>query len=52
MPNIPPSAVSVMNDDIHGFMSALHGLNNDKLDLILHSPGGSAEAAEQIVNYL
>jgi hypothetical protein len=52
MPNIPPSAVSVMNDDIHGFMSALHGLKNDKLDLILHSPGGSAEAAEQIVNYL
>lgn len=52
MPNIPPSLISVMNDDIHGFMSALHGLKNDKLDLILHSPGGSAEAAEQIVNYL
>ena len=52
MPNIPPSAVSIMNDDIHGFMSALHGLKNDKLDLIIHSPGGSAEAAEQIVNYL
>jgi len=52
MTNIPPSAVSVMNDDIHGFMSAIHGLKNDKLDLILHSPGGSAEAAEQIVNYL
>lgn len=49
---IPPSLVSIVNDDIHGFMSALHGLNNDKLDLIIHSPGGSAEAAEQIVNYL
>jgi hypothetical protein len=33
-------------------MSAVHGLKNDKLDLIIHSPGGSAEAAEQIVNYL
>lgn len=33
-------------------MSALHGLNGDKLDLILHSPGGSLEAAEQIVTYL
>ncbi|MBK6545704.1 MAG: ATP-dependent Clp protease proteolytic subunit [Saprospiraceae bacterium] len=49
---IPPSLVSIVNDDIHGFMSALHGLSNDKLDLIIHSPGGSAEAAEQIVNYL
>ena len=52
MANIPPALVSVMNDDIHGFMSALNGLNNDKLDLIIHSPGGSVEAAEQIVNYL
>ncbi len=52
MANVPPSLVSVMNDDIHGFISAIHGLKNDKLDLILHSPGGSAEAAEQIVNYL
>lgn len=52
MANIPPALVSVINDDIHGFMSALNGLKNDKLDLIIHSPGGSAEAAEQIVNYL
>lgn len=52
MGNIPPALVSVMNDDIHGFMSAVNGLKNDKLDLIIHSPGGSAEAAEQIVNYL
>lgn len=52
MSQIPPQLVSVMSDDIHGFMSSMHGLNNDKLDLILHSPGGSAEAAEQIVNYL
>ncbi len=52
MANIPPALVSVMNDDIHGFMSALNELKNDKLDLIIHSPGGSAEAAEQIVNYL
>lgn len=52
MAQIPPQLVSVMSDDIHGFMSSVHGLNNDKLDLILHSPGGSAETAEQIVNYL
>ncbi|OGU55867.1 MAG: hypothetical protein A2V66_18030 [Ignavibacteria bacterium RBG_13_36_8] len=33
-------------------MSALHELKSRQLDLILHSPGGSLEAAEQIVNYL
>jgi len=33
-------------------MSALHGLKGDNLDLILHSPGGSMEAADQIVQYL
>ena len=50
--NIPASAISVMNDDVQSFMTAMNGLRNDKLDLIIHSPGGSVEAAEQIVNYL
>jgi hypothetical protein len=49
---VPSAALSVSQDDIQGFMAALHGLKNDKLDLILHSPGGSLEAAEQIVQYL
>ena len=31
---------------------SLHGLTGKELDLILHSPGGSLEAAEQIVTYL
>ena len=47
-----PGSVSVVTQDIQGFMSALHGLKGDSLDLILHSPGGSLEAAEQIVQYL
>lgn len=51
-PNLPSFIISITNEDIHGFMSALHGLSNDKLDLIIHSPGGSAEAVEQIVDYL
>lgn len=51
-PTIPGIALSVTLDDVQSFMSALHGLKNDKLDLILHSPGGSMEAAEQIVQYL
>jgi len=33
-------------------MAAFHGLPTGPLDLILHSPGGSLEAAEQIVNYM
>lgn len=50
--NIPAHTLSVTTEDIKFFMSAVHGLQNDNLDLILHSPGGSLEAAEQIVNYL
>ena len=50
--NLPNFLVSITNEDIQGVMSALHGLKNNKLDIILHSPGGSIEAAEQIVNYL
>lgn len=49
---IPGVVLSVALDDVQSFMSAVHGLRNDKLDLLLHSPGGSMEAAEQIVQYL
>src|SRR5438093_5112058 len=49
---LAPGAVSVTTHDVQGFMSALHGLKGESLDLILHSPGGSLEAAEQIVQYL
>lgn len=35
------------------FMETVHGLPKDRpLDLMLHSPGGSAEAAEAIIKYL
>jgi len=50
--SIPASAISISTEDIQGFMSANKELKGDKLDLILHSPGGSADAAEQIINYL
>ena len=49
---MPGIVLSVTLQDIQAFMSALHGLKGDTLDLILHSPGGSMEAAEQIVQYL
>ena len=49
---LPPYLISVALEDIQGFMSALYELKGKQLDLILHSPGGSLEAADQIVQYL
>ena len=49
---MPGLFLSIVLEDMQGFMSALHGLEGKELDLILHSPGGSLEAAEQIVTYL
>ena len=49
---IAPFLFNLQLQDIQGFMAAAKGLSGDKLDLILHSPGGGLDAAEQIVNYL
>jgi hypothetical protein len=50
--DVPQNILSINLNDIQGYMTCLNGLHGDHLDLILHSPGGSLEAAEQIVNYL
>lgn len=47
-----PEGISVTDEDIQGLMEVVHGLDGDKLDLIIHSPGGSIEAAESFVSYL
>lgn len=49
-----PSSVSVVPEDLQGLMEVSHGLsgNDCTLDLVIHSPGGSIEAAEAIVGYL
>lgn len=39
-------------DDIDGFIEATTGIHGDSLDVLLHSPGGSAEATESIVSML
>lgn len=45
--------VSIVPEDVHAFMEVVHGLDASiGLDLILHSPGGSPEAAEAMVHYL
>ena len=51
-PGIPASALSISLDDIQGFMNSINGISGRRLDLILHSLGGSLEAADQIVHYL
>ncbi len=48
----PPGLVSIGDEDMQAFMEVSHGLDGDRLDLILHSPGDSPEAAEAIVSYL
>ena len=43
---------SVIDEDVQGLMATVKDHTTDQLDLILHSPGGSPEAAEGIVKYL
>jgi len=47
--NVPNS---IDNSDITGFSDLIEDINSDKIDVFLHSPGGSAEATERIVNLL
>jgi len=47
-----PDLISVVDEDMQGFMEVVRGFDKTNLDLILHSPGGSPVAAEAIVFYL
>ena len=47
-----PGLISINDEDMQALMEVSHGLKDDGLDLILHSPGGSPEAAEAIVSCL
>lgn len=48
----PPLDLQISLADIQGLMETVSNITERNLDLILHSPGGSAEAAESIVAYL
>jgi membrane-bound ClpP family serine protease len=49
----PSNVFPVTDLDKNGFMATVHGLDRTKgLDLLLHTPGGSAAATESLVNYL
>jgi ATP-dependent protease ClpP protease subunit len=44
---------SFTDNDMNGFMSAIHGLDYSRgLDLVLHTPGGDIEAGRGVVEYL
>lgn len=47
-----PDDYCISFSDVHGMMSVMPGLKSESLDLILHSTGGSGEAAKAIVDYL
>lgn len=43
---------SIESEDIVGFADLIKGIEGHPLDILINSPGGSAEAVEQIVNFL
>ena len=51
-PVADPTLVSVSTRDMAAFMECVSSLPKGPLDLILHSPGGDANAAESIMDYL
>jgi Serine dehydrogenase proteinase len=51
-PGAPGGALQVSPADMSGFMEACSNVEERELDLFLHSPGGIADAAEQISEYL
>ncbi len=46
------SGTGIILEDMQGMMEVCRGLQGPNLDIILHSPGGSAEATASIVRYL
>jgi hypothetical protein len=51
-PGSSPGEVTITEEDLQGLMEVIHGLTGPSLDLIIHSPGGSAEVTEALVAYI
>ena len=49
---VNPTDVQVGLPDVQGIMEAVSNVKERELDFIIHSPGGTAEAAESLVEYL
>jgi hypothetical protein len=50
--SLPQGSVSLVLADMAGFMEACSKTKYRELDLVIHSPGGEADAVEQIAEYL
>lgn len=50
--NVPQQMISITDEDIQGFIAVTSNLEGNKLDLIVHNPGGSPEATEALVIFL
>lgn len=48
----PGPATSINLQDMQGLMEVFKGIPGPNLDLILHSPGGQAEATDSLVRYM
>jgi len=51
-PQIPSPPISIDLDDLDGFADLVDSIENKEIDVLLHSPGGSPEATERIVELL
>lgn len=51
-PGASPNDTTIIEEDLQGLMEVIHGLATQSLDLIVHSPGGSAEVTEALVSYI
>lgn len=52
-PNLPFEMAAITAEDLNGIMSVIYGMSWQRgLTLVLHTPGGSTNAAETIVAYL
>jgi hypothetical protein len=49
---VPTEFLLISDEDTQGLMEVFARLSSSKLDLILHSPGGSAEATEAMVSFI
>ncbi len=52
VPSDIKAQTSIDDSDVTGFTDLIHGIEGEKLDVLLVSNGGSAEATERIVNLL
>lgn len=51
--HVRPDTLMLTTEDLHGFMSVMHGMDFKRgLTLILHTPGGMTNATETIVQYV